>query len=376
MARPKLPNIIPDAINPIRQMRIVGRLVRRAVKKPGTAPGTLVHTGTKKVERVRIHCIDFAGSRVEESESLDVGSCVGFRDSPGVSWVNVEGLHDVEVVRTLGDAFGWHPLLLEDIVGVGQRAKVEEHAGYVFVVLPMLSWDPERRQVEEEQVSLFLGDRYVFTFQERAGDVFDPVRERLRQGFGRIRSRGADYLAYALVDAVVDHYFVVLAHLGDVLESLEEEVMNGPDQGTMFRLHEVKRELAAMRRAIWPVRDAVAALTRDEDERFTAETRIFLKDVHDHVVQVAESLDSLRDVASGEVDLYLSMVGHRTNEVMRVLTVMASIFIPLTFFAGIWGMNFEFMPELGIPWAYPAVLAAMAGMAVGMVIYFRRRGWL
>lgn len=376
MAKTKVPKLIPDAINPLRQARVVGRLVRKAVKKPGSAPGTLVHTGMKKLERTRITYLYYDVEQLSEAEVEDIGTCFPLKDSPTVSWINIDGLHDVDLVRTIGEHFEWHPLLLEDIVGVGQRAKVEEYDGYVFAVIPMLSWDPERLQLVEEQLSLVMGERYVFTFQERIGDVFEPVRERLRQSFGRIRARGADYLAYALVDAVVDHYFHVLERVGTVVEDLEELVLRRPEQKTMIQLHELKREIITVRRAIWPVRDAISVMVRDEGERFTPETRVFLRDVHDHAMHVSETVESLREVVSGAVDLYLSLVSHRSNETMKVLTIMASIFIPLTFFAGIYGMNFEHMPELAVPWAYPALLGAMALMAGGMVYFFRRKGWL
>jgi magnesium transporter len=374
--RKKMPHLIPDAINPLRPVRVVGRLVRRAVKKPGAAPGTLVHTGEKKVERTLIRYLDYDAGQLSEAEVVDVEGCFPFKDSPTVSWINIDGLHEVELVRSVGERFGWHPLLLEDVVGVGQRSKVEEYDGYLYVVLPMLSWDENLGQVVDEQLSLILGERYVFTFQERVGDVFESVRDRLRQARGRLRTRGADYLAYALIDAVVDHYFQVLERIGDRTERLEEDVLREPRQETMVRLHALKRELIAVRRAVWPVRDMLAAVLRNDEERFTPETQVFLRDVHDHAVQVVETVEALRDVVTGAVDLYLSMVGFRANEVMKVLTIMASIFIPLTFFAGIYGMNFEYMPELHVPWAYPALLGSMVVLAGGMVAYFRHKKWL
>ena len=374
--KPHLPHLIPDAINPLHQVKVMGRFVRRAVKKPGAPPGTLVHTGVKKVERVRIRYLDYDLQQLTEAELPDIDACATFKDSPTVSWINVDGLHDIDLVQRLGERFKWHPLMLEDIVAVGQRPKVEEYDGYVFMVLPMLSWDAARRQVVDEQLSLVLGERYVFTFQERYGDVFEGVRDRLRGGRGRIRSRGCDYLAYALTDAVVDHYFQVLEGIGDVAELLETEVLDAPTQSTMHQLHSLKRELISVRRAVWPLREMLATLVRSGDDIFTEETLLFMRDVHDHAVQVAETVEALRDVVSGGIDLYLSNVGYRTNEVMKVLTIMASIFIPLTFLAGLYGMNFEYMPELHVRWAYPALLMLMAILGVGMVLYFRRKGWL
>jgi magnesium transporter len=376
MSRRGIPRLIPDALDPLYQMRVVGRFVRRTVKRPGTPPGTLVHTGEQKVERVRIRCMDYDAERLSELEAEHASECLPSRHEASITWVNVDGLHDVEVIRALGEHHGWHPLLLEDIVGTGQRAKLEEYDGYLYIVLPMLSWDPERRQVVHEQLSLVLGEGYVVTFQERWGDVFDGIRERLRQGRGRIRARGADYLAYALMDAVVDHCFQVLEGIGDVVEELEEDVLGESGRDTMIQLHALKRELIAVRRAVWPMRDMLAQVVRDDEDMFHPDTEIFLRDVHDHAVHVVEGVEVLRDVLAGAVDLHLSMLGVRNNEVMKMLTMMASIFIPLTFFAGIYGMNFEHMPELAVRWAYPAVLGAMAAVAVGLVLFFRRKGWL
>ena len=375
MTHKRAPHVLPKAINPVHQMRVMGRLVRRAVKKPGTAPGTLVHTGAQKVERTRIRYLDYDEEQITEADVEEVRKCFPFKDSPTVSWINVDGLHDVELIREVGEHFGWHPLMLEDIVSVGQRAKMEAYDGYVYLVLPMLSWSAEHGQVVEEQLSLILGERYVFTFQERVGDVFEGVRERLRAGRGRIRSRAADYLAYALMDAVVDHYFAVLEGVGDVTEELEGEVLDDPQQATMHRLHTLKRELISVRRAVWPLREMFAQLLRAEDDYFSRETQLFQRDVYDHTVQVVDTVEALRDVVTGAVDLYLSTVGHRANEVMKVLTIMASIFIPLTFLAGVYGMNFEYMPELRVHWAYPALLAVMALIAGGMLLFFKRKGW-
>jgi len=367
---------ITDALNPARPARVVGSLVRRTVKQPGISPGTLVHGGETKVERVRIRYIDYDPQQLSEKEVTGIEACLPFKDSPSVSWINVDGLHDVDVVRRVGEHFGWHPLLLEDIVGTGQRAKVEEYEDYLYVVLPMLDWSEEQHQVVHEQLSLVLGERYVFTFQERGGTLFDSVRERLRHAKGRIRTRGPDYLAYALMDAVVDHCFHVLECIGDRTERLEDEVLTDQSQNTMIQLHALKRELIAVRRAVWPMRDALAQVVRDEEDMFTPETEVFLRDVHDHSVQVVESVEVLRDVLSGAVDLHLSMMTMRTNEVMKVLTVMASIFIPLTFVVGIYGMNFDYLPELRVWWAYPVLMLTMAAVSGAMVYYFRKKRWL
>jgi magnesium transporter len=376
MARAKTGHPVSEVSDRLGQIRVMGRLVRRAVKKPGTAPGTLVHSGEQMVERPVITYMDYDAEELHEAQVSDVAGCVPMKDSPTVSWIDVDGLHDVELVRRLGEEFGWHPLMLEDIVSVGQRPKLEEYDGALYIVIQMLRWNTTTQQADQEQLSLVLGDRYVFTFQERVGDVFDSVRERLRTSRGRIRARGPDYLTYALIDAVVDNYFVVLEGIGQLTEGLEEEVIVDPRERTIQRLHALKRELLSIRRAVWPLRDLMSSLVRDELERFTDETQVYLRDVHDHAVHVLDTVEALRDVVSGMMDLYLSTVSFRTNEIMKVLTVMASIFIPLTFFAGVYGMNFQHMPELHLWWAYPTLLVLMLVLAGSMVAFFKRKGWL
>ena len=365
-----------DPRQTLRAARVMGRFVRRQVKGAGAAPGTLVHTGEQKMDHVRLRVMDFDEAELREPEIGSVEELLPYRDSPSVSWMNIDGLHDVDLVRTLGEHFGLHPLVMEDIVHVGQRAKEEVYEGYDAIAMPMLSWDEDGALVREEQLSLIMGPSWVVTFQERQGDSFEPVRERLRAKRGRIRARGADYLAYALIDTVVDRYFEVLERLGDMAESLELEVLEHPGPDVMSRLHRLKRELIVLRRAVWPVRDLLSGILRGDSERFQEETRVFVRDVYEHTVLAMETIESLRDVVSGSIDFYLSTISHRTNEVMKVLTIMASIFIPLTFMAGIYGMNFENMPELGVAWAYPALWGAMILVALGMVAYFRRKGWL
>ncbi len=367
---------LAHALNPLHGLRVVGRLVRPATKKPGSAPGTLVHTGPRKVETVRIRTMDYDAGSFREEEPAEVRDTFRLRDTDTVSWINVDGLHDVELIREVGEHFGLHPLVQEDIVHVGQRPKAEEYDDCVYLVLHMLGYDEATRSVQDEQISLVLGDGYVLSFQERAGDVFEPVRERLRSGKGRLRTRGADYLAYALMDAVVDGYYSVLERIGDRMEELDMEVVEDPDESTLQRVHAVKREMLVVRRSVWPLRDMLSQLLRMENSRIGEETKVFLRDVYDHAVQVLDTVETLRDLSSGLTDLYVSSVGQRTNEVMKVLTVMASIFIPLTFIAGVYGMNFEHMPELSVPWAYQALLGVMLVLALGMLWFFRRKGWL
>ena len=354
----------------------MSRRIARKAQKLGQAPGTLVHVGERKVERVRLRVIDYDAGRLEERELEGAEEAFPLRDSATVSWLNVDGLHDVELIRRIGDHFGLHPLVLEDVVNTSQRPKAEEHEDYLFLVLRMLTWDAARSSAVDEQFSIVLGGSWVLTFQERYGDVFDPLRERLRAGKGRARGRGADYLAYAVIDSVVDHYFSVLERLGDRVDALEEEVVTEPDPETLRGVYALRRDLLFVRRSVWPAREVLSSLLREEGTFWRPETRPFLRDVYDHTVQVIDTAETFRDVTGGLLDTYLSSVSNRMNEVMKVLTIMATIFIPLTFIAGIYGMNFERMPELGWRWGYPTALALMAVVAAGMLVYFRRKDWL
>jgi magnesium transporter len=355
---------------------IVGRIVNRVHKAPGAAPGTLQHTGSRKVDEVRIQLIDYDADRLEERTLASIEECFTLAEEPPVSWVNVDGLHDVGIVEAVGHRFGVHRLALEDVLSTRQRPKVEEYEDHFLVIVKMLSFDPVSESIHTEQLSLIVGPSYLFSFQEQEGDVFEPIRERLRHAKGRIRSRGTDYLAYALVDTIVDSYFRILEEVGDRIEVLEETVLGEPSLDVLHRIHHLRREMLILRRAVWPLREALGQMYRGEVPHVTEETRVFLRDVYDHSVQVIDTVETLREVLSGAMDLHMSGVGNRMNEVMKVLTMIATIFIPLSFFAGVYGMNFEYMPELGVRWAYPALLAFMATVSGGMLVYFWRKGWL
>jgi magnesium transporter len=316
----------------------------------------------------------YAPDHLEEHDNVAVAELKNLLDTEAVCWVDVQGLGDETVLRELADLFSIHCLALEDVVNVPQRPKVERFESHTLCITRMALQREEG--IEPEQVSLFLGSNYVLTFQERSGDVFDPIRNRIRQGGPVLRSSGPGYLAYALLDAVVDGYYPLLELFGEKLEALEDEIMAQPHPAALQEIHQTKRDLLAIRRSLWPQREAVNALIRDEDPLLTDTVRVYLRDCHDHCVQIMERVETCRELAAGLMDVYLSNVGNRQNEVMKVLTIMASIFIPLTFMAGIYGMNFENMPELHSRWGYPFLLAAMAVIAVGMVCYFRRLGWL
>jgi len=295
----------------------------------------------------------------------------------GVLWVDVTGLSDPSVVRAIGDRFGFHPLAQEDVLNLPQRPKVEWYGDHLLVVLREVRY-PE----PAEQVSFFLGDRVVISFQERKGDSFDPVRDRLRQGKGRIRSEGADFLLYSLCDAVLDAFFPTLEKLGDAVEEMEEKVLVAPVPATFLAIRGLKRELLSVRHAVWPARDALNLLLIEEHALIRPGTKVFFRDCYDHTIQLMDMVETFREMASGLVDEYMSAVSNRMNEIMKVLTVMATIFIPLTFIAGVYGMNFDTkaspwnMPELAWAYGYPAVLLLMAAVAGGMLVYFRRKKWL
>ncbi len=354
----------------------MGKIIGKRVRKGGLPPGTLVFDGERKVERTRITVFDYDESNVQEKEAQTVEECFPFKDEPTVTWVNIDGVHDVETVEKIGNHFGIHPLVQEDIVHTGQRPKLEDFEDYLYIVIKMLFYDDVREEMSAEQVSLVVGRNYVISFQEREGDVFEPVRERLRGRKGRIVKNGADYLAYSLLDMIVDSYFSILEKMGDRIESLEEELTTDPNPKTLGIIQRMKREMIFLRKSIWPLREVISSLERDESPIIEESTQIFLRDVYDHTIRVIETVEALRDMLSGMLDIYLSSVSNRMNEVMKVLTIIATIFIPLTFIAGIYGMNFEHMPELKFPWAYPVVWGVMVVIGILMLVYFRRKRWL
>lgn len=348
----------------------------RRRKQPGASPGTLVHTGEVKTDRVRIRAIDYTVDRLDERDLTSMDEALPLDRTEGVTWLNVDGLHDVAIVQSIGEHVGLHSLAMEDILSTGQRPKLDDYEDLVFIVLRMIQFDPDRHELIDEQLSLIVGQGYVVSFQERPGDVFEPVRERLRASKGRIRSSGADYLAYALIDAVVDHYFVTLEQLSDTIEDLSEAILQSPEPEALERVHDLKRALVLMRKSIWPLREVAAKLVRGEAPVFQSSTLVFVRDVYDHAVQCIDTVESLRDIVSGMHEVYLSSLSHRMNEVMKVLTIIATIFIPLTFVAGIYGMNFQYMPELEWRWGYFVALGIMALIAGIMVVLFRRKRWL
>ncbi len=352
------------------------RTIKKRSRKAGLPPGTLVHIGEKKAETVRITYIDYDEQNLQEKQITNIEECFQFKAMPTVTWINIDGLHDVELIEQLGRQFELHPLILEDILNTGQRPKFEDFEKYIFVVLKMLSYNVANQAVEIEQVSLVLGANFVISIQERVGDVFQQVRDRIRGAKGRIRKMGADYLGYALIDAIVDNYFTILEKLGQEIESVEEEVVAEPTENTLQQIHSLKREMISLRKSVWPLRELISGLQRSESDLIKESTDIYLKDVYDHTIQIIDTIESFRDMVSGMLDIYLSSLSNKMNAVMKVLTIIATLFIPLTFVAGIYGMNFKYMPELEWRWGYAAALLVMLVVAAIMLIYFRRKKWL
>ena len=343
--------------------------------KRGQAPGTPVYTGEKTDVPIRIRVIQFDADRLKEAEPGSVEETFSYAQEEQITWINIDGLNDASAVQRMGEYAGLHALIIEDILHTHQRAKLEDLGDALFIVLRMFSSDSEQNEINSEQISFVLHKQALITFQEVPGDVFEPVRERIRKMQGRVRKSGADYLLYALIDAVVDHYFSVLEQFGERIEEIETDLMEDPYPEILTEIYAMKRELLYVRKAVWPLREAISLLQRGESELIQDSTQVYLRDLYDHTIQVIDTIESFRDMLSSVQDLYLSSLGNKTNQVMKVLTIIATIFIPITFVAGIYGMNFEVIPELKWRYGYAAVWTIMMGMVVAMLAFFRKKRW-
>ncbi|MFH1359712.1 MAG: magnesium/cobalt transporter CorA [Candidatus Omnitrophota bacterium] len=352
------------------------RPIKMISKTLGLPPGTPVLVGNERIGKAKITVFDYDAANVEEKEAKTVEECFPFKDKPSVTWINVDGIGDVETIEKVNEHFGIHPLVLEDILNTTQRPKMEDFEDYIFIVLKMIHFEGKTDEVISEQVCLIVGPNYVISFQETEGDLFDLIRDRIRQNKGRIRKMGADYLAYSLIDAIVDGYFVILEKQGDEIENLEEELLKGAEPKMPQEIHQLKREMIFLRKHIWPLREVINGLQKSEVELIKKATSFYLRDVYDHTIQIIDTVESFRDMLSGMLDIYLSSISNRMNEVMKVLTIIATIFIPLTFIAGVYGMNFKYMPELEWRWGYFGALGLMALVGILMLNFFRRKKWL
>ncbi len=352
------------------------KFMKKTSQKAGMSPGTLMHIGEKKIEEPRITLINYDSELLEEKTLHRIEESFPYKDTPQVTWINIDGLHEVGIIEKIGSAFGIHPLTLEDIVNTGQRPKIDDFEDYIYIVFKMLIFDGTTCRISAEQVSLIVGPRFIISFQEIEGDVFNFVRERLRKGRIHMRESGPDYLAYALMDAVVDHYFLILEKMGERIEHFEDRVHSEPTPKILQGIHDLKREIIYFRKQVWPMRELLNNLQKTESHLVQQTNKVFIRDVYDHTIQVIDTIESFRDIIVGMMDLYLSAMSNRMNEVMKVLTIMATIFIPLTFIAGIYGMNFKFMPELEWKWSYPVLWALLLFIFIGMLSYFKRKKWL
>lgn len=343
--------------------------------KTGLPPGTVVYSGEKQTAGIKITLLEYNEKEFLEKEFTDFDECLLHIKPDMVKWINVDGIHNTELIQKIGEKFGIHSLTLEDIANTEQRPKFEEYDNYMVSIMKMLSHDSE---TQAEQLSVLLFDNNtVLSFQEvHGGDAFDIIRARIRAGKGRVRKMGADYLSYCLIDAVVDFYFVILERIGDRIEVLEEDLIGNPTKATMMQLHSMKREMIFLRKAVWPMRELINNLQRTENKLIKKATRLFLRDLYDHTIRVIDTVETYRDLLSGMMDVYLSSVSNRMNEVMKVLTIISTIFIPVTFVAGVYGMNFKFMPELASPYGYWITWAVMLTIMGSLVYYFKRKKWL
>jgi magnesium transporter len=352
------------------------RFTTKSSKKAGSSPGTLVHVGEKKSDDIHLSLLHYDADSLVERPLDRFEDASPLLEPTTTTWINIDGIHDIDYMALIGRQYGLHPLTMEDVLNTTQRPKVEDFDDYIFVVMKMLRYDPGQDRIFSEQISLILGKEVLISFQEASGDVFEPVRERIRKGKGRIRNGGCDYLAYALVDAIVDNYFVILEKLGERLEILEETLDDGQDAGVLDEIHSIRKELIYLRKQVWPLREIITHFLKSDTPFVGAATGLFMRDVYDHTIQTMDTIESFRDILSGMQDLYLSTISNRMNEVMKVLTIIATIFIPITFVAGIYGMNFTRMPELTWRWGYLFVWVIIIAIVVAMLAFFRHRKWL
>jgi magnesium transporter len=354
----------------------MSRLIKNISKTIGLPPGTLTFVGKKKLEKTKISIIDYDSSNFSEKEAKKIEECFLFKKTPTITWLNIDGLHDLEIIDKIGKHYEIHPLVLEDILNTGQRPKIEVFDDYIFITLKMLTFNEKEFKILSEQVSLILGKNFVISFQEKTGDIFDPLRKRISNGKGRIRKMNSDYLTYALLDIIIDYYFNILEKIGEKIENFEEELMLESKSDTLNEIYRLKREVLYLRKATWPLRESINKLERSESLLIHKKTTPYLRDLYDHTIQVIDTVETSRDLLSGMLELYLSSVSNKMNEIMKVLTIFAAIFIPLTFIAGIYGTNFDFIPELKWRYGYFAMWGVMIITGIGLLLFFKKNKWI
>ena len=337
---------------------------------------TIGYVGKKREEKIILHILDYNEKNFTEKDIKTIKECVPFKNGPTVTWLNISGVYDTNLIEEVGEIFGIHPLTLEDITNTTQRPKMEEYDDYIFIILKMVFFDEKTKEMSVEQVGLIIGKSYVLSFQEKPGDILESLRNKIRNSKGKIRHLGSDYLIYGIIDAIIDHYYVILEQLGEEIEFLEEDLLKNPNQKTLNSIYKLKQELVFLRKSLWPTREVIGTLQRIEHELISESIGVYLRDVYDHIIQIVDTVETLGDMTSSMLDLYLSTVSNKMNEVMKVLTMFAAIFIPLTFVVGVYGMNFDYMPELHSKLGYPIVWGVLLTIIIGLVIYFKKKKWM
>ena len=353
----------------------MARFLQKRNKNKGLVPGTPVFIGKKKVDEIRLRIIDYDNSKLHEDILENILDSTKYKEKNTVTWINIDGLHNTKLMKEIGEIFDLHPLLIEDIMNTDQRPKLQESENNLFIVLKMLRYDEENNAIIAEQLSLAIGKKFLLTFQEQPGDVFEPVRERIRQKKERIRATGIDYLAYALIDTVVDNYIYIIERFGEKIEDMEEVVLGNPEPYIVEQLSNYRKEMNYLRKSIRPAREAILHLSRLETDLINNKTIPFLKDLEDLITQASEAIDTYREMLSDQMNLYNSALSNKMNDVMKVLTIFAAIFIPLTFIAGIYGTNFDYFPELHFKYSYFIFWGVIVLVALLMIIFFKRKKW-
>jgi magnesium transporter len=354
----------------------MNRYIPNNPKKVGSAPGTLVHIGNRFKETSEITLIQYNKETEEILQVNNIDESFSHFNNEKVKWINIEGLQDVSIIEKIGKEFKLHPLLLEDILNTGQRAKIDDYDDYIFIVLKVLTYNKDLKKIKSDQVSFVFIDNCVISFQERDVGIFDNVKNRIKIANGNIRKLGADYLLYALIDAIVDSYFVILENFGNKIDSVEDQLINEPQKGVLKSIHNLKREMLFLRNSIWPLREVVSILVRGDNSYFTENTVVYLRDIYDHIIQIIDTVEVYRDMLSGMLDTYLSSISNKTNDVMKVLTIISTIFIPITFLAGVYGMNFKYIPELQLSYGYGLFWIIVVIITLLMIRYFKKKAWI
>lgn len=366
-------NILDVPVNLIKQLTPKNR--KKTSAKVGLPPGSIIHVGEQKIEKVKITLTEYDEKKVETFEINSVEEIDPYTDTPQVTWVSVSGLHDTELIKQIGEKFNIHPLVLEDILNTETRPKIEMTDDYIFIAMKMLTYNSNESQIDTEQVSFILGNTFVFSFLEKSDNIFNPIKDRITNNFGRVRKQASDYLFYALMDVVVDQYFLLLEQIEQSIESLDDEVITNADRSQIEKIYNLKNKMLLTRRSLWPLRELFTRLIREEPKLINKKIVPYLRDLLDHTIQITETIELQREITNGLMETHLSMMNFKMNEVMKVLTVIATIFIPLTFIVGIYGMNFPNMPEMKWPWAYFALWGVMIGLSLLMLYFFKKKNW-